>query len=55
VRTINGVTNKERNITSDDVKIAIAKRHREDLFFTEVKDGPTQIVAHHSKVDALAI
>lgn len=40
---------------SHEVKQAIAKRHRDDMFFTEVKDGPTQVVHHHSKIDALAI
>lgn len=41
--------------TARDVTAAIAKRHSGDLFFTEVKDGPTQIVNHHSKIDALGI
>jgi hypothetical protein len=41
--------------TAEEVKRALAARHKNDLFFTEVKDGPTQTVNHHSKVDALAI
>lgn len=45
----------EKKWTAREMKEAIAKRHREDLFFTEVKDGPTQIVNHHSKIDALAM
>lgn len=45
----------EKKWTAHEVKAAIAKRHREDLFFTEVKDGPTQIVNHHSKIDALSM
>ena len=34
---------------------AIARRHGGDMFFTQVKDGPTQIVSNHAKIDALAI
>lgn len=45
----------EKKWTAHEVKAAIAKRHAADLFFTEVKDGPTQIVNHHSKIDALAM
>ena len=45
----------EKKWTAHKVKAAIAKRHKEDLFFTEVKDGPTQIVNHHSKIDALSM
>jgi len=42
-------------MSADDLKKALARRHKEDMFFTEVKDGPTQSVAHHSKIDALAM
>lgn len=45
----------ESKITSHDLIKAIAKRHKDDMFFTEVKDGPTQTVAHHNRIDALAI
>lgn len=45
----------EKKWTAQEVKAAIAKRHAADLFFTEVKNGPTQIVNHHSKIDALAM
>ncbi len=38
-----------------DITKALAKRHKDDMFFTEVKNGPTQTVAHHSRIDALAI
>jgi len=34
---------------------ALARRHRMDAFFTEVKNGPTQTRANHNKIDALAI
>lgn len=40
---------------SSDLKAAIARRHKNDMFFCEVKDGPTQVVRHHSKIDALGI
>lgn len=43
------------NINSRDIIKAIAKRHKEDMFFTEVKDGPTQVVSHHSRIDAMGI
>lgn len=38
-----------------DVVKALARRHKDDMFFTEVKDGPTQVVHHYHKIDALAI
>ncbi|MCL2563122.1 MAG: MmcB family DNA repair protein [Oscillospiraceae bacterium] len=38
-----------------DLKKALARRHKKDMFFTEVKDGPTHSVRHHSKIDALSI
>ena len=44
-----------QKITARDITKALAKRHKEDMFFTEVKNGPTQTVTHHSKIDALAI
>ena len=46
---------EDKKWRADDVKRAIAHRHASDMFFTEVKDGPTQIVNHHSRIDALAI
>ena len=46
---------KDKPINSAMIKAAIARRHKEDMFFTEVKDGPTQIVRNHSKIDALGI
>lgn len=42
-------------MTSWDVKQALAKRHAKDMFFTEAKNGPTQTVQSHCKIDALAI
>ena len=46
----------EKNIiTANDVNKAIAKRHAEDMLFFEVKNGPTQTVRHHSRIDALAM
>lgn len=45
----------EKKITEGIVIKAIAKRHKLDMFFIQVKDGPTQTVSHHSKIDALAI
>jgi hypothetical protein len=41
--------------TSHDAIKALAKRHREDMFFTEVKDGATQSRRNHARIDALAI
>lgn len=38
-----------------DIKKMLAMKHRGDLFFTEVKNGPTQIVSHHARIDALAM
>lgn len=46
---------EDKKWRTDDVKRAIAHRHASDMFFTEVKDGPTQIVNHHSRIDALAV
>lgn len=46
---------EDKKWRADDIKRAIAHRHASDMFFTEVKDGPTQIVNHHSRIDALAI
>lgn len=40
-------------ITQHTVEKAIAKRHRDDMFFTEVKNGSS--MGHHSRIDALAI
>lgn len=42
-------------IRAGDVIKALSARHKEDMFFTEVKNGATQTVAHHCKMDALAI
>jgi len=42
-------------MNSYDIKKALAARHRHDMFFEEVKDGPTQTVRHHAKIDALAM
>ena len=33
---------------------ALARRHKEDMFFTEVKDGAT-VTRRHSRIDALAM
>lgn len=33
----------------------LARRHREDLFFTEVKDGPTWGASSHFRLDALTV
>jgi len=30
-----------QKITAREITKALAKRHKEDMFFTEVKDGPT--------------
>ena len=38
-----------------DIKKMLTMKHRGDLFFTEVKNGPTQIVSHHARIDALAM
>lgn len=38
---------------AEDIKHALARRHKEDMFFTEVKDGPTGY--QYSRIDALAI
>lgn len=40
-------------ITQHTVEKAIATRHKNDMFFTEVKDGSS--MGHHSRIDALAI
>ena len=42
-------------INESDIIKAIAKRHSTDMFFTQVKDGPTETVSTYSKIDALAI
>jgi len=42
-------------MTAHEVKRALAKKHSNDMFFVEVKDGPTQIVQNHAKIDAIAM
>lgn len=42
-------------VRADEIKHALQKKHHEDFFLTEVKNGPTQTVKHHLKLDALAI
>ncbi len=44
-----------QKVSAIQVIKAIATRHKNDMCFTEVKDGPTQTVRNHSKIDALAI
>ncbi|WP_238649740.1 hypothetical protein [Paenibacillus piscarius] len=46
---------KPAPVRADLIKKALADRHKDDFFMTEVKDGPTQSVRHHLKLDALAI
>jgi len=41
-------------ITEYDITKLLARRHVDDMFFRQVKNGPTQ-TAHHSRIDALAI
>lgn len=41
-------------VRADHIKLALANRHANDFFLTEVKDGPTQTVRNHFKLDALA-
>jgi hypothetical protein len=41
-------------VRADQVKSALATKHADDFFLTEVKDGPTQSVRNHFKLDALA-
>lgn len=41
-------------VRANNVKAALAIKHADDFFLTEVKDGPTQSVNHHFKLDALA-
>lgn len=41
-------------VRADRVKAALAAKHADDFFLTEVKNGPTQSVANHFKLDALA-
>lgn len=41
-------------VRADQIKAALAAKHADDFFLTEVKDGPTQSVRNHFKLDALA-
>lgn len=41
-------------VRADQIKHALSVRHADDFFLTEVKDGPTQSVRKHFKIDALA-
>lgn len=41
-------------VRADQIKAALATKHADDFFLTEVKDGPTQSVRNHFKLDALA-
>lgn len=40
-------------IRADQIKVALGKKHADDFFMTEVKDGPTQYGSHF-RLDALA-
>ncbi|MRN51968.1 hypothetical protein [Paenibacillus monticola] len=42
-------------VRADLIKKALADRHKDDFYMTEVKDGPSQSVQHHLKLDALAV
>lgn len=42
-------------VKAEQVKLALQKKHVDDFFLTEVKNGPTQSVKNHVKLDALAI
>ena len=42
-------------ITEFEITKLLAQKHSADMFFQQVKDGPTQLVTSHSKIDALAI
>lgn len=44
----------QKQYRSNDLIRAIAKRHTQDIFCTEVKDGPT-VFGGHSRIDALAM
>lgn len=50
-KTFNG----EVIYSATDIKKMLATKHKGDMFFTEVKNGPTQVVAHHARIDALAM
>jgi hypothetical protein len=41
-------------VRSCDIKLALSKRHKDDYFLTEVKDGPT-MGASHARIDAWAM
>ncbi len=45
----------KNTVHSGQIISALAKRHKGDMFFTEVKDGSTQLRSRHSRIDALAI
>ncbi|AIQ63300.1 hypothetical protein PSTEL_09580 [Paenibacillus stellifer] len=45
----------KHKVRADMVKKALADKHKDDFFLTEVKDGPTHSVRHHLKMDAMAI
>lgn len=47
----------EEKVTSTDIKRALAEKHWKDFFLTEVKSGPTQLIAPGGLkiLDALAI
>lgn len=42
-------------MTSDDILKLLQSRHEKDVFVPECKNGPTQMVSDHSKVDAWAM
>jgi hypothetical protein len=42
-------------MTAHDINVALAKKHTEDFFITEVKNGPTWFVDELLRMDAVAI
>ena len=49
------MTEKRTTLRADEIIRVLQRRHRRDLWFTEVKDGSTWLRDHHVRLDALAI
>lgn len=45
----------KRKVTSNEIKIALSKRHKNDFFLTECKTGPTQLGPGVLIMDSVAI
>ena len=51
VRTNKGIIHLS-GMTSDKIKVLLAEKHQKDVFFTEVKNGPTWTASQLLKLDA---